>query len=210
MLTSWQRLEKIIKWTGLSVNAFARNIGLKRSENLYQIKKGNNGISRELADIITTKYPMVSKAWVLTGEGEMFLDAHKSGAESEGIPFYNIDAISIYQSHREAEPLYYIAIPIFDGCDFAARCMSNAMTPDIPPGAIIVLKEIDATAILPGETYLVVTGNFCGVRIIRRGAGDDQLRLVPRNVQDYDEITLDPAQILKLFAVKGVIINKIL
>ena len=57
MLDTWHRLERVIKWTGLSVNSFALNIGLKRSENLYQIKKGNNGISRDLATLITTKYP---------------------------------------------------------------------------------------------------------------------------------------------------------
>ena len=74
MLDTWHRLERVIKWTGLSVNSFALNIGLKRSENLYQIKKGNNGISRDLATLITTKYPSVSKAWLLTGEGEMFVE----------------------------------------------------------------------------------------------------------------------------------------
>ncbi len=209
MLTCWQRLENVIKWTGLSVHAFALHIGLKRSENLYQIKKGNNGISRELADTITRKYPMISKAWLLTGEGEMFVDAHKTPT-ADGIPFYNLDAISILESLHDADPVFDIHIPLFDGCDFAARCMSNAMMPEIPPGAIIVLREVDRTAILPGETYLVVTDNFSGVRIIRRGNDENTLRLVPRNLQDYDEITLNPVQIQKLFAVKGIIINKIL
>ena len=65
----WRRLERVIKWTGLSINSFALTIGLKRSENLYQIKKGNNGISRDLAELITAKYPSVSKGWLLTGEG---------------------------------------------------------------------------------------------------------------------------------------------
>ena len=69
----WRRLERVIKWTGLSINSFALTIGLKRSENLYQIKKGNNGISRDLAELITAKYPSVSKGWLLTGEGEMLI-----------------------------------------------------------------------------------------------------------------------------------------
>ena len=57
----WRRLERVIKWTGLSINSFALTIGLKRSENLYQIKKGNNGISRDLAELITAKSPIT--AW---------------------------------------------------------------------------------------------------------------------------------------------------
>jgi len=36
----WLRLEEVINYSGMSVNAFALHIGLLRSENLYQIKKG--------------------------------------------------------------------------------------------------------------------------------------------------------------------------
>ena len=74
MLTEWQRLEQIIKWVGMSVNSFGREIGLSRSENLYQIKRGHNGISRDLAEMICKRYPQISKAWVLAGEGDMMLD----------------------------------------------------------------------------------------------------------------------------------------
>ena len=70
-MTDWQRLEQVIKWTGLSTNAFATGIGLKRSENLYQIKRGNNRISKNLAELIVRKYGSVNRAWLLTGEGEM-------------------------------------------------------------------------------------------------------------------------------------------
>lgn len=90
MLDTWHRLERVIKWTGLSVNSFALNIGLKRSENLYQIKKGNNGISRDLATLITTKYPSVSKAWLLTGEGEMFVEQVAASASQAGVPYYGM------------------------------------------------------------------------------------------------------------------------
>ncbi|MCC8062859.1 MAG: hypothetical protein LIO68_06420 [Rikenellaceae bacterium] len=46
---AWERLSEVIGYSGLSVNAFAKAIGLKRGENLYQIKRGNNGISTKLA-----------------------------------------------------------------------------------------------------------------------------------------------------------------
>ena len=95
MWDAWHRLERVIKWTGLSVNSFALNIGLKRSENLYQIKRGNNGISRDLAELIAAKYPSVSKGWLLTGEGTMFIDETLSQRESgRGIPYYGMDALT--------------------------------------------------------------------------------------------------------------------
>lgn len=70
---SWQRLEAVISWTGLSINGFARRIGLPRGENLYQIKKGNNGISLDVANRIVSKFPKIDKLWLLAGDGHMFV-----------------------------------------------------------------------------------------------------------------------------------------
>lgn len=67
----WKRIEAVINLSGMSTNAFARYIGLPRGENLYQIKRGNNGVSLDVADRIVAKYPEVSKLWLLTGEGQM-------------------------------------------------------------------------------------------------------------------------------------------
>jgi len=66
-MNSWSRLKKVIDWSGLSVNSFAKSIGLKRAENLYQIKKGNNSISKDLSELIAIKYCnlMVSKSMPL-------------------------------------------------------------------------------------------------------------------------------------------------
>lgn len=66
---NWQRIEAVIKWANMSTNYFARHIGLARGENLYQIKRGNNGISLDVADRIVSKFPQVDKLWLLTGEG---------------------------------------------------------------------------------------------------------------------------------------------
>ena len=72
----WDRLEKIITRSGMTTNAFARHIGLPRGENLYQIKRGNNGISQDVARRICDKFPNVNKLWLLTGEGKAFADAN--------------------------------------------------------------------------------------------------------------------------------------
>ena len=64
---AWERLSEVIDYSGLSVNAFAKAIGLKRGENLYQIKKGNNGISPNLAKRINQVLPCFSVAWLISG-----------------------------------------------------------------------------------------------------------------------------------------------
>lgn len=68
----WLQLEKVIEFSGKTTSAFARDIGLSRAETLYQIKKGNNHLSKELIKRIKNKYPNISVRWLLTGVGEMF------------------------------------------------------------------------------------------------------------------------------------------
>ena len=80
---NWQRIEAVIKWANMSTNYFARYIGLARGENLYQIKRGNNGISLDVADRIVSKFPQVDKLWLLTGEGQMFSDEKLRGVLGE-------------------------------------------------------------------------------------------------------------------------------
>lgn len=47
--SSWRRLERVIESSGLTINSFARYVGLPRGENLYQIKRGNYGVSLGVA-----------------------------------------------------------------------------------------------------------------------------------------------------------------
>ena len=118
MENNWQRIEKVVKWAGLSVNSFALAIGLNRAENLYQIKKGNNGISRELASMIVARYPQINKGWVLTGEGDMFTD---DTIQRTSIPFYDVDAESYVVAKDKYQTKAYIALPMIEKSEFATR-----------------------------------------------------------------------------------------
>ncbi len=79
----WARIEEIMSYYSLpSVSAFARRVGLKRSENLFQIKRGRNRISFALVDQICDHIPEISKAWLLTGEGAMII------SDNNDMPFF--------------------------------------------------------------------------------------------------------------------------
>ncbi len=215
-MNNWERLEKVIKWTGLSINAFSKSIGLKRSENLYQIKKGNNSISKDLAEIITIKYCNLSKSWLLTGEGAMFLNSledENSKFPKKKIPYYNYD-FSLLEFDNEGSlplPEDYIEVPMFTNCDFATICVGDSMTPEIPSGAIITLKEIDIDLLLSGEIYYIITDKYSTIKFLRIVENDQsKLRLIPKNKQAYDETLLNKDSIKRLFLVKGVISSKVL
>ncbi len=206
MLDSWQRIEKVVNWTGLSVNAFARCIGLKRAENLYQIKKGNHGISKELAEMITTKYTTVSKSWLLTGTGNMFLDEGHTPASS--IPYYRVDVIRLLMSQDFFSPSSFFSVPLFNGCELAALNTGNAMKPDIPYGAVIFIKKAEPQTIMPGNIYVVISPAFSGIRYVRREPGSSELRLVPRNKDEYDDVIIDVADLQRLYEVRGYLVVK--
>lgn len=207
MLDNWQRLEKIIKWTGLSINSFALSIGLKRSENLYQIKKGNNGISRDLAELIAAKYPSVSKGWLMTGEGAMFID---QSARTKSIPYYGMDAAAVATTPKENRPapMYQMNIPPLADSTFAALSFKEAMYPEIPAGATVVLKECDPGRVIPGEAYLIISDTFQGIRKVRLSSNPKEYKLIPANTDQFDPINIPRDEIKQLYLVTGVILKR--
>jgi hypothetical protein len=203
-LTAWQRLEKVINWTGLSIHAFAMTIGLKRSENIYRIRRGNNGISKTLAKNITNVFPEVNIDWLLARSDEIFLKLEDND-NSFGIPVYPLDKIQKSEP-TDSDSLYHINIPTFHDCDMATFVTGNAMAPTIPHGVTILLKKCDIDNIVPGRCYLIIAGNSTCIRYIRTIAENpEKLRLVPENKTDFDELLMSKMQIEKLYVIQGVI-----
>jgi len=199
---SWVRLKKVIDWSGLSTNAFAQKIGLKRAENLYQIKKGNYSISKELADKITSKYDNINKLWLLTGEGQMFA---QDLTTTPPIPYFD-SSIDKFESVNELSPTHYLQIPLLANCDLAVMHTGDSMKPDIPSGSVVVLKEVDQESIVSGNIYLVMTEDYNIIRSIRNHETDTNvLRLIPKNTDEFDEITIEKNKINRLYLIKAVI-----
>lgn len=204
-LDNWQRIERIIKWVDTNINSFARSVGLPRGENLYQIKKGNYGISRDLADKIVRKYPQINLLWLLTGEGQMFVSEEVA---LHTIPFYDLDMEKYVASVSRRRPAGYIAIPNFEDCDLAMLYSGTAMNAFYPAGTIVLLRKTDREAIIPGNDYLVVTKNIVTLRRIRREPGSAMLRLEAVSDGPYDDMLLAADDLKQLYLVRGLVINR--
>ena len=70
----WERLDAVIRRSGLTTTQFARTLGYARPEVLFRIKKGKNAISSNLAQRIVRQYPEIRRCWLLCGEGPMLCD----------------------------------------------------------------------------------------------------------------------------------------
>lgn len=200
---NWQRIEAVIKWANMSTNYFARYIGLARGENLYQIKRGNNGISRDVARRIVEKFPQIDKLWLLTGDGQMFVDLPPRGVQ---IPFYNTDVEQGIGDLQHLESDGELVVPTTVACDVAMVYSGRAMGQSVPPGTVVFLKNIDRDEIIPGQEYVIISRKIVTLRIVRAAENGAQLRLVAGDRKNYDDIVLSINDIMAVYKVNGKLI----
>ena len=187
----------------MSTNYFARHIGLPRGENLYQIKRGNNGISLDVAERVVSSFPQLDKLWLLTGEGEMFSESRRRGAQ---IPFYNVDIEQGITVRDTLDAGAGLVIPQLGECDFAMLYTGRAMGSVVPPGTIVAVKAVEVDAIIPGGEYVIVGRKIVTLRIVRAAENPDEWRLVAGDRENYDDILLKNSDIVSVYKVKGKLI----
>jgi hypothetical protein len=205
MMDSWYRIERVIRWAGLSVNSFALYIGMLRAESIYQIKRGNNGVSCELAKKIVARYPQISQAWLLTGEGDMF--AAEIARQSQ-VPFYDVDIEKYVASPTRFSCEAYVSLPDVGGAEFGARYRGRAMGEAVPDGAMVLVKKVPLEDLVSGSDCVVVAEGLTILRRVVREPESQVLRLTSVEVPDIDEIRLNVTEVRELFQVCAVIVNK--
>ena len=202
----WARLSVVVEESGLTLHSFALAIGLVRSETLYQIRRGQIGISAKVADLIVAAYPQFSKAWLLTGYGNKYADPASATGH---IPFYNCNLSNIVNLER-LEPESYLFLPMASSADFAIIYHGEDMEPSVPSGTVLLLSKVDVKSVVYGNDYVVQKSHFVTLRRVRRDEGGDksQLRLEADNPQRFDDIVVRQDDVETIFAVKARIILK--
>ena len=196
-LNNWERMEAVIRWANMSTNYFARYIGLAHGENLYQIKRGHNGISLDVADHVVAKFPQIDKLWLLTGEGHMFAELDKHSP----VPYYKADAEKEIARISELKPDDHLFLPMVGGCDFAMTYNGQAMGRIIPAGTVVRLRSVGPDAIIPGGEYVIVSKKIVTLRIVRAAEDESRFRLVAGDCEHYDDLLLEKSDIQKAYKV---------
>ena len=166
---NWERLCKVIEHSGLSVNAFARAIGLSCGETLYQIRRGNNGISPNVAKRIHQKYPAFSLAWLMFGCGESLSEISGSVAR---IPVYRTLPERLFRG--EPDDCLILSAASSHGAEFAVPYADDLLNPFLR-NSLLLLRE-QKGSILYGNIHLVETEHFRLFRILQP-APDRSVRL---------------------------------
>ena len=199
-MSNWERLDKVIQYLGFNINSFAKEIGLTRAEGLYQIKRGNYAISKNLAKTITTRFPNFNEIWLVTGEGNML-----KGAEiSCKIPLLNVSLEDFDIDVSQMLVAHELDIPILARSDFAIVNEGEAMSPEIEHANVVFLKEVDKSAVIYGDIYLIISAHLKIIRFIR-GLDENKWKLVAKNNIHYDDLIIDQSAVKAVYKVKGVL-----
>lgn len=207
VLSPGDRIRFVQKHAGMpSINALARSLDLKRSENLYQILKGNNGISKDLACRIAKCFPWFSITWLTTGIGEPFREPELSRTVSpstQQLPLYAALDFLPDGTLRETDNMLTIDTALCPSAELVTICRDNAMEPRLLPGAYLFLAPCTIEAVVFGRFYLIVTESYRLCRIIRRSDEKEHMRLVSLRPERYDDILLPQKDIRALYRICG-------
>ena len=200
----WARVQEVIDHLNMNINQFATALGLNRSETLYQIKRGNSTITRNIATRIVEKFPHFSLPWLMTGYGLMVASPDDN---SEYIPYFSCDISDLPVPNPYAADSH-IFIPQVGEADIALKYHNDDMAPSIPNGTILALKKTSLETLIYGDEHVILASNLALLRKIRRTDDPNVVRLEATCREFFDDIFLQTSSIKEVYAVKGKIILK--
>lgn len=200
----WKRLAQVIRETQHSANSFARHIGLARGENLYQIKRGNNRISLDVAQRIHEFYPEYSITWLLCGEDDPAVFSTKDNPIVRIPVCRNIWTIDSRQTEQDGEQLI-VSASIVNGAQVAIPYTDDILNPCLR-NSMLLVRECRIDEVIYGNIYLVIMGRTRIFRIVRKDADNPEcLRLTTSNPERFGDMVVHKEQIGAIWLVCGAV-----
>lgn len=222
-----QRISELIERRGLTPHSFAAEIGFNYSTlNNYLVGR-RKSIDQILIGKIISSFGDVSPDWLLLGKGGMYKNVSDDSVQptctdSEKsnyilVPLYNYDSVGgMHSSNMVSDAAQYVEsyIPFIDAQqnDICIVESGNSMVPTIPPGSVLLLREVPSWREYFGFGNVFVIELADGRRITKvvQKCADDPSHFVVchsynSDVQDED---LPKSLITKVWKVIKILINK--
>lgn len=220
--TMLDRLKFLVNASHRSQAQFSRLIDLDPS-SMSRLLSGRMPITNHFVNRLVANLG-VSKAWFTKGEGVPFpraenpitaisADASLHPADAtrpKGAPVYDIDATAgvspLSRMFAEDRIIGYLDMPgVMTDCP-VVHVSGDSMTPIVPDGSYISIREIRDTSIIAwGAIYLVELEDYRMVKYLRRKADDSDVVVLHSENSAYDDIEIRRSDIKKLFLVERVI-----
>lgn len=178
----WQRIEKVLEYADMSTNYFAKYIGLMRGENLYQIKRGNNKISLDVARKIHEKFPRFSISWLMCGESEL-MDENRDALKV--LPMYH-DMWTMRFPGDSADEQFVISKSAANGAQFAAPYNGSSLEiPFFLRDTILLFRQQELEYVATGSgLYLIEYKGKRLFKFLERKAYMDTIQIIDL-IPDY-------------------------
>lgn len=209
-----QRILSFAESLGISKREFYSQIGVSRGT-----LESKSSITEDVMARFIARFPQVSPSWLLTGEGEMILNAKKEDIKEfpvahhtdskEGIPLIPINAMAGAftedQQIMEYECERFI-IPSFKGADFLIGVKGSSMYPRYNSGDIVACKRLNLQDIFFqwNKVYVLDTDQGPLIKRIKPGTDKDHVTIVSDN-KEYEPFELAIDHIYYVALVIGVI-----
>lgn len=211
------RLRYLITITRMSQAKFARHIGMDPS-SMSKILSATIPASDAFINRIVVSLG-VSKEWLLKGEGVPFAktqpgprtlnDPATLSTSCKGAPVYDVDATAGARplSHELTSEniIGFIDTPQLNPTYPLVRVSGDSMTPRIPNGSYVAIREIRDPSILSwGSIYLVELEDYRMVKYVRRHPDPDKIILHSENPA-YDDIEVLRSAVIRFFLVEQIV-----
>ena len=192
-------LSQMAKATYISRTTLISIIGEQQSSPGYDVL-------RKIVEMTTAD---ISETWLLTGDGDMYVENEPKPEISytDGVPYYDEMfecGFNELIAPNSENPEYLIKMPGYEKATLWCNASGASMEPEINNGDIIAMRRIEDFSFLTfGDIYGIITTN--GLRTIKRiGKSTDPgcYRLIPTN-KEYDEQDIPKDKIMIVYRVMG-------
>ena len=191
-------LQALLNELKLSAKSFAESLGISRTDKIYHVLKGRNGISPNLAKNIVKKYPDVNYEWLISGKGKMLKSEIATSEQSDypAKPFVDLaytvcgkpGGFDVQIMERDCEKLH---IPFATNYDFSIRAkgtsMINRREPhlSIRPGDILSCKIVKSFGeVRMGEVYTLAYDGDIITKKLAPSEKEGHVKCISFNIED--------------------------
>lgn len=211
-LSIMERLKHFIEEQDITETEFCESIDMPYV--FYTQMKGAIP-ERHLKNIIA-KYPDLSIAWLMAGEGNMLKSEYttlmKPFTQEEGTPLLPVEAWGGSLSGSSiailAEQCKKYNVPI-SNIDYLIPIAGDSMMPDYCPGDVVAIKRVNEKAFIEwGKVYVLDTCNGVVIKEVQPSENEGYITCISRNTPaKYKpfEINLCPENFYGMYAVKGTV-----
>jgi SOS-response transcriptional repressor LexA len=149
-----ERIAEIMAHYDLSVKEFATKIGAKTQQAVYDLLHGKTkSISTDMENKIISCFPEISRAWLLTGEGEKFVEPQPKPQSKTSdtilVPVASPDSIGGTRFNEEVNTEEYIngylpfPTSIAHQGDVVIPIYGDSMEPTYKAGSMVLIREVE-------------------------------------------------------------------